>query len=419
MKLLGNSFFSVVFSGFTHVLNYAFVLTCLHFLSTSEYANLSLILSFYTIIGVFGSTLATAGLAQLSQVTEDEQRQIKEKIMSTSKVLFVTLSLFSIFVLTPFIYFFFKLDSLFSIALLLLAGVLSIGLNMLTLHFQLMQEFIRNGLMSIVSTTFKLIVSFIALYFGFGILGVGMSLLLGTICCFLIFYPRSENKLLLETSSLLILKNTKNFILENKNLLEKSFYASLVLVLCVTLDTILVKKILSETLSAQYIGLATLAKLFLYGNVAIATVLFPYCLQYIKNNSRELADKVFNLYNMFIVVSGFIGFVIVYFYHKFFVHLIIGAKYLDSSLYLPNIFVVIVFTTLAYSTSQYAALTNAKNFLKVISYYFVFFIISFCLYIYLLSPNLNAVNIASLANFLSLMFAILSFCIYFFSIRKD
>jgi O-antigen/teichoic acid export membrane protein len=159
------------------------------------------------------------------------------------------------------------------------------------------KDFFKVGLIQVFSTFIKFSFSLVLLYFGYNIFGVGIALLLSTILAILFFFPytRENIKILKEQISSanflkknlppLRLKNefrtlehVKNFWYAHKDFILKSFFGSLVLTLLITLDTILAKKFLHSDIVGFFVGISTLAKLYLFGIIAISSVIFPYYL---------------------------------------------------------------------------------------------------------------------------------------------
>jgi O-antigen/teichoic acid export membrane protein len=402
--LLKSGSIVIAFTGLGYILNYLFTLIAIRYLEPTTYADMAVIFSLYALVGIFSSTLS---IAALSKLTMKDNREEKESVLATAKVLVIALSLL-VLLATPFIAKVFSIDSQMSIFIILLAGVLSTGNTLLTVHFQVLKQFIPSGMLGFCSTTIKLFVGFIALWLGYSLLGVSIAMLASALLSFFIFYPRVELPLLSEKNSVDILSKAKQFFTENKSLLIKSFFSSLVLILCVNIDTIVAKKLLSEIDSAQYIGLATLSKIFIYGIVALSTVVFPYILT---NSDRIYKKRVFLYFNIFTIIAGVFGSLILYFFGDFFIRLLLGKQYLSNSHELYIIFLSIVAASLAYCASYYASVLDAKNF-------YLSLVLAIALGIALFSI-IPTHTIYSLSVSLASIFAFLYILLYNISIRKS
>jgi O-antigen/teichoic acid export membrane protein len=403
-KILQSSAINVLFSAMSNVLNYAFVLICINYLTPKEYADLALTISFYSIIGIFATTLSTTSLSLLSH---HNNRSEKENIMSLAKVLILVLTIVSILVLTPFIKHFFDVGSYLNITIILLAGVVSIITSLLTVHFQVMGQYTRNGLAQVLSTILKFSFSFLALYLSFGLTGISVALLLSTIFTFILFYPRSEYGLLVERRAVNIFTTSLQFIKDNKSLIQKSLLSSLIAILCITADTILAKRLLDTDIASQFIGMSVVAKLFIYGTLAITTVIFPYILSVRDINVKKLYIKYLNL---FILVTGTTWITLAYFFGEFFLQLILGDKYTSLADYFYLVCIISVTATLAYVNSHLASLLNVA---KLNLTYTLSFIFSILLFIILMPADFTALSI-----YISSVFAFISILLYYVNIKS-
>jgi O-antigen/teichoic acid export membrane protein len=403
-KILQSSAINVIFSAISNVLNYAFVLICIKYLTPKEYADLALTISFYSIIGIFATTLSTTSLSILSQSND---RYEKEKIMSLAKVLVLVLTIASILVLTPFIKHFFDIGSYLNINIILFAGVISIVTSLLTVHFQVMGEYTRNGLSQVMSTIFKFGFSFLALYLSFGLTGISIALLLSTVFTFILFYPRSEYGLLIERKATNIFTVSMQFIKDNKSLIQKSLLSSLIAILCITADTILAKRLLESDIASQFIGMSVVAKLFIYGTLAITTVVFPYILSVRDINAKKLYIQYLNI---FIIVTGGLWIALAYFFGEFFLQIILGEKYTSLASYFYLTCIIAVTATLAYTNSHLASLLNVAKLNLTYTLSLVFSILLFII--------MTPYNFTSLSIYISSVFAFIFILLYYINVKS-
>lgn len=405
-KILQSSGLILFFTAITYILNYAYTLVAIHFLSPFEYSELALLIAIYSLFGIFGATISNISLPLLHDV---ENTKIKNQVVIVTKFLSIILGILSFTIIPFLISKIFNINNYTNIILFSLGGVATLSLALLTAHLQVVKKFAKVGLIQVVSTFIKFFGSLIFLFFGYKILGVGIALLLSSILAFLLFFPWTEENQNMLTSPLLNKGGAgggliKNFWQEHKKFLIKSFFGSLILTLLITLDTILAKRFLSEELVGFFVGISTLAKLFLYGNIAISSVIFPF---YLSEKDENKKKNILNYFIYFILFTGFLFIIISYFMHNFLVPLILGQKYLLASNYLFPISTFVISGTLAYVFTQLSILTNNKNFLKNISIYFVIFIISTFIFI-----NYFTITIYSFSYFLTLSYLILFLITY-------
>ncbi len=407
--MIQSSFLILFFTGITYILNYVYTLVAIHFLTPFEYSELAFLIAVYSLFGVFGATISNVSLPLLHT---QENTKIKNQVVATTKFLLIFLVILSFTIIPFFVAKFFNIYEYKNIILFSLAGSLSVAFSLLTTHLQVVKNFKKVGLIQVFSTLIKFLGSLLFLYFGFKIFGVGIALFLSSLLSIIFFFPKNqENTNLLKNfspTSLLIL--TQSFWKEHKNFIIKSFVGSLILTLFVTLDTILAKKFLDENIVGYFIGISTLAKLFLYGVIAISTVIFPYMLA---ENSKEKQTKILKYFLSFIFVSGLIFIFVSYFFHSLFVPLILGNKYSVASNYLFPISLYVVSSTFAYILTQISILRNNKNFLKVTFAYFIFIVILSIFYILNIFDFTFAFsNVETFTNSLTFLFAIFAILLY-------
>lgn len=403
--MIQSSFLILFFTGLTYILNYAYTLVAIHFLSPLEYSELAFLVAVYSLFGVFGATVSNVSLPLLHT---KENIKIKNQVVAVTKFLLICLFILS-FTIIPFVVAkFFNIYEYTNIVLFSLGGSLSIAFALLTTHLQVVKDFRKVGLVQVFSTSIKFLGSLVFLFFGFKIFGVGIALFLSSLISIIFFFPKNEDNIkLLKDSSFSSFSLVKSFWQEHKNFIIKSFVGSLILTLFVTLDTILAKKILTEDVVGYFIGISTLAKLFLYGVIAISTVIFPYILA---ENSRDKQKRILNYFLLFIFVSGLLFVLFSYFLNSFFVPLILGEKYFAASHFLFPISLYVVTSAFAYLLTQLSILENSKNFLKVISVYFLLILI------FIFFNNFDFTNIETFSDVLASLFAILAILLYNFSV---
>ncbi len=405
--MIKSSFLILFFTGITYVLNYAYTLVAIHFLSPFEYSELAFLIAVYSLFGVFGATISNVSLPLLHK---EENVKIKNQVVATTKFLLIILIILSFTIVPIVVSRFFNIQEYKNIILFSLGGSLTIALSLLTTHLQVVKNFLKVGLIQVFSTTIKFLGSLLFLYFGLKVFGVGVALFLSPFLSIILFFPWNQENLI-TTNNKNILGNVKTFWQEHKHFLIKSFVGSLLLTLFITLDTILAKKFLDENIVGYFVGISTLAKLFLYGIIAISTVVFPHLLSEKEDKNKE---KILSYFLIFISISGTVWLLIAYFLNPIFVPLILGKKYSVASSYLFPISLFVISSTFAYILTQLAILQNRKNFLKIILIYFIILILLIFFSQYFGFYKFENLSVESFSNILALIFAILAFLLYNF-----
>lgn len=409
LKILKNPVFAssaitIAFTALTHILNYVFTLSAIHFLTPIEYTDMALVMSLYGLMGIFAAALS---IVTLSILSKNNHPELRGQILATAKVTAIVLSFLSIFIVAPIIQYFFRLDSYQEVLISLLAGVGSLGTTLLTVHFQVKKEFVRSGWFSFLFTTLKLVLSLLLLWLGLKVMGVSLGLFGSTIFTFLLFFPTSARGELLKTNDLW--SKAVVFYQQHRRIIITSIISSLTLMLCVNIDVLMSKRILGSEIAAGYLGISTLSKLFLYSSLAVMSVVFPYILS---TNNIQSKKKMFNYFLAFIASAAVIFLLLAYYLDQFLVGLILGAKYLPYAQNFLPIAVAIVSMSFAYTFSYFASLIDAGHFKKTMlgSILVIGVLFVIC------RPYIN--QVLPLAAFLTLSFAILSISLYNFSIKN-
>lgn len=393
-----------------HISNYIYTLISVRFLSPHEYSDLALVVSFYALMGVFSATLSNVALSLLSRHKDSEAyTQLKTQILHGSTIFVYLVSLFAILILTPIIHFVFNVKSILEIIIILIAGVFPIGSGLLSVHFQLHRRFLVNGFLGFIATLLKLIFSFIFLYLGYKVFGVAVALFLSSLLSFIIFYP---NKEIGSLTKYMIPRNTyaeslKQLLRLHKTFILKTFVSSLVMALCIVIDTLLAKSLLTSNLAAQYIGMATLAKLFFYTATALCVVIFPYLLS---KNSETPKRLILNLFLFTLTIGGILSIFITYLFPIQILNLILGKAYAAEAGSLVYVLIVSITATFASIMINLASLLDSKDFHKNVAFVFVFGGILFAI----IQPE----NITSLSLSLSSLFALASILLYNNCVKK-
>jgi O-antigen/teichoic acid export membrane protein len=425
-KIIQSSGLILFFTAITYILNYAYTLIAIHFLTPLEYSELAFLIAVYSLFGIFGATITNISLPLLH---EKENTQIKLEVIAVTKFLSIVLLFLSITIFPLIISKFFNIENFANIILFSVGGVLTLANALLVVHLQVVKDFFKVGLIQVFSTFIKFSFSLVLLYFGYNIFGVGIALLLSTILAILFFFPytRENIKILKEQISSanflkknlppLRLKNefrtlehVKNFWYAHKDFILKSFFGSLVLTLLITLDTILAKKFLHSDIVGFFVGISTLAKLYLFGIIAISSVIFPY---YLSEKEESKKKNILNYFLIFILATSALFISVSYFFHNFFVTLILGVKYSAYSYYLFYISLFVSFASLSYFLTQLHILENNKNFLKNLIIFFIFSITIIFIFLKLFQNTPQ-----NFSYLLSIMFAFLSFLLYNFDTNK-
>ncbi len=413
-KIFQSSFLILFFTSINYILNYAYTLVAIHFLTPLQYSELAFLIAIYSLFGIFGATITNISLPLLH---EKENAKIKLEVIAVTKILSIVLLLLSVTIFPFIISRFFNINSYVNIILFSVGGVSTLSVALLTVHLQVVKNFFRVGLIQTFSTFIKFIISFILLYFGYNIFGVGISLLLSSLLALILFFPWTKENLHIllkqikgKTSTSQTMTHVKDFYNSHKSLILKSFVGSFTLTLLMTLDTILAKKFLAEDVVGYFVGISTLAKLFLFGIMAISSVIFPY---YLSEEDIVKKKNILKYFLSFTLIASIFWLLLSYFAHDYIVPTILGAKYLSYSIHLFSISLFVCMASFAYILTQLAILENNKNLLKNIFLFFIIFIISTFIFLKNLSPNINAINIKNFSEFLSLQYLILTLILYF------
>lgn len=405
-----SSMLTIAFTAVVHISNYLYTLISVRFLSPHEYSDLALIVSFYSLMGVFSATLANTSLSLLSRHQHSEKyEQIKAQILHSSTVFIYIVLFFALFVLTPIIHFAFSVTSIPEIIIILTAGIFSIGSALLSVHFQLQKNFVINGLFGITAALLKLLFAGIFLYLGYKIFGVAIALFLSGCISFIAFYPR---KVVASYKTLIIVRKNYldsfvEFLRSHKRFIFKTLVSALVMSLCIVIDTLLAKKLLSLDSAAQYIGMATLAKLFFYTATALCVVIFPYLL----NKHSETSKKIlFHLFMATIFFAGLLTLTLAYLFPQQLIQLILGKAYTLEAYNFVYVVLVGITATFASILTNLASLLDAAHFNKNVIGAAVFGFVLFVIF----RPS----DIQSLGLCLSALFAFSSILLYNNCVKK-
>jgi O-antigen/teichoic acid export membrane protein len=199
-----------------------------------------------------------------------------------------------------------------------------------------------------------------------------------------------------------------DFVSKYRKYFTGAFISALTLTLSFTIDTILAKSILTTDIASQYIGLATLAKLFLFTSLALSTIVFPYI---IDPKHRDIQKRLTMYFLLFILTAGVACFLITQQFSIILVPIILGAQYLPMANTLPLITLTIVAATFTALLSQLSSLLGIHGFLKpsLISVLFGIALYAILFPIY---------TIQSFTIWLSSIFALYSILLYNLNIRK-
>jgi O-antigen/teichoic acid export membrane protein len=362
--IITSGLLTIGFTAIVHISNYLYTLLSVRYLSPLEYSDLALIVSFFSLMGVFAATLSNTALSLLSRRKGSEDyTETKKQILHSSTVFFYLIFIFSLLVLTPIIHFVFDVESIPEIIIILTAGLFSVGNALLSIHFQLHKKFFINGSFGVTSALLKLVLSFVFLYLGYKIFGVALALFFSTLFAFIAFYPHKVIGTYKEILSFKkeYLETTTKFVKDNKKFLFKTFISSLLLTLCLIIDTLSAKKLLSPELAAQYIGMSTLAKLFFYSVVALGAVIFPYLLSHEETISKK---KLFNYFMLFISASGILALIVSKLFAVQLITLVLGGAYTAEAQYFIYILLVSISATFAYVMINLSSLLDAAHFSK-------------------------------------------------------
>lgn len=405
-----SSLLTIGFTAIIHISNYIYTLVCVRFLNPHEYSDLALIVSFYSLTGVFAATLANTSLSLLSRNRYTENyKELKSTILHTSTVALYAVFILTLIILTPVIHLAFGVESIPEIIIILTAGIFSIGNGLLAMHFQLQKRFIINGFFGVNSALLKLLFSFILLYFGYKTLGVSIALFLSGLLSFLFFYPKKDigsyaNLVILENRHI---ESAKAFLKSHKRFILKNLISALAIIICTILDTLLAKKLLSPNSAAQYIGMATLAKLFFYTTTAISVVIFPYLLH---KESTTPKRVIFRLFMFMLFLAGVISMFISIMFPTQIIKLILGAAYTLEANKLAYILSASIAASFASVAINLSSLLDAAHFNKNIIAVAILGIII----LFLAQPS----SITALSLCLSVLFAISFMVLYNNCIKK-
>lgn len=265
------------------VLNYAYNIAMGWMLSPAQYGILGVAISFLTILSLFVNAAFPLTVAKF--LSEEKDDSIKHRVFKSSLVgslciaLIISLLFYAVYasgiirldsIYRPFV--------LFIILTLILSSIGGIYASALQGKFR----FKRYGLVSIITTSTKLISAVLLVSFGFGAVGAFFGLIAGTIA-----------GLLLAVALTLDFKYWKTGGWVNKKIFSFAlpmFFGTFFMTLLMNLDILGVKflsqNVLSDTLTGYYRSALILAELPVFIVGALMGAMFPYISKYSSTNNN-------------------------------------------------------------------------------------------------------------------------------------
>ena len=345
-QFIGGSSITLLSSLSTGFLNYLYHLFMGRMLGSSDYGAFSSLLSLFYIFGVPTGTFSliitkfSAGLKRNEQFFQKMEK----------KIIWFSLGFLLLFVvLTPIISSFLHLD--ISLPVFLVGLSLSIGFlatfKGATLRGRL--NFVPLAVGSTVSTAIKLLLGIVFVYFGMGINGAVLPIVLIVIFSYFYFCRFLEKKEILPRKKDSSFKKLANN--EIWHYAGSTFFFTLSFALLYSIDIILARHFLSAQQAGWYGALSTLAKIIYFLIGPITLVLFPMAAK--KKDNGENSHRLFR-FSFFIVALISSSITSAYFlFPNLILKLFYGFQFLSASRYLGLFGVFLSLYSLAYSLGNF------------------------------------------------------------------
>lgn len=384
--------------------NFLYNLSMGRLLGPEKYGELGAILSLFIILG---APLSILNLLVIKVVSAFWGKKDKMAIIIfwryfTPKI-FLVGAAFSIILISisPLIARFLMIDSLSSFLVIalsfMLAGPLAVNNSVIqgTLSFSFLT------LNTLIQSLLKLVLSIILVILNFSLLGAVLGPFLGNIIVYLV--TMLEMRLILGTTNWKKIKPPSYKLLNN---FIPVTIGSLALTAFLTMDIVMVKHFFSPHQAGEYVALATVSKIILYGIGPLVTVMFPL----VANRASSGLPYILPLLGTLVLSLGLASVMIFSFFFapRFIISVLFGNRY----------FGIIPFLGLfSFYMTIYTINNILTNFILSISYYkpmYLLFAIS-------LLPSLLIIlfhNQISQVIWINIISSLIYFFVIFFHLLK-
>lgn len=339
-QFLGGSFITVLGSLLAGFLGYLYHLLMGRLLGPSEYGVLASLLS---LLYVFSVPTATFSLVATKFAADfKKSRQFLEK---TEKKSFLFSLLFFLFfgALTPLIASFLHLQALLPILLIGLCLALGFLVTFKGAILQGRLNFVPLAVGGTANAAIKLLLGIIFVYFGLGINGAILPMVIGAIFSYFYFQHFLTNKEVMAKEEASPPKLTNK---EIWGYTKPIFFFTLAFALLYSLDVIFARHFLAPQEAGWYGALSTLGKIIYFLVSPLSLVLFPMASR--KKSQEEKSDRLFRFsFSLAILIAIFLT-AAYFLFPNLILRVFYGEQFLPAAPYLGLFGVFLSFYSLAY-----------------------------------------------------------------------
>ena len=339
-QFLGGSFITVLGSLLAGFLGYLYHLLMGRLLGPSGYGVLASLLS---LLYVFSVPTATFSLVATKFAADfKKSRQFLEK---TEKKSFLFSLLFFLFfgALTPLIASFLHLQALLPILLIGLCLALGFLVTFKGAILQGRLNFVPLAVGGTANAAIKLLLGIIFVYFGLGINGAILPMVIGAIFSYFYFQHFLTNK------EVMVKEETSSPKLTNKEIWDYTkpiFFFTLSFALLYSIDIIFARHFLAPQEAGWYGALSTLGKIIYFLVSPLSLVLFPMASR--KKSQEEKSDRLFRFsFSLAILIAIFLT-AAYFLFPNLILRVFYGEQFLPAAPYLGLFGVFLSFYSLAY-----------------------------------------------------------------------
>lgn len=339
-QFLGGSFITVLGSLLAGFLGYLYHLLMGRLLGPSGYGVLASLLS---LLYVFSVPTATFSLVATKFAADfKKSRQFLEK---TEKKSFLFSLLFFLFfgALTPLIASFLHLQALLPILLIGLCLALGFLVTFKGAILQGRLNFVPLAVGGTANAAIKLLLGIIFVYFGLGINGAILPMVIGAIFSYFYFQHFLTNKEVMAKEEASPPKLTNK---EIWGYTKPIFFFTLAFALLYSLDVIFARHFLAPQEAGWYGALSTLGKIIYFLVSPLSLVLFPMASR--KKSQEEKSDRLFRFsFSLAILIAIFLT-AAYFLFPNLILRVFYGEQFLPAAPYLGLFGVFLSFYSLAY-----------------------------------------------------------------------
>jgi len=339
--------------------NYLFTLFMGRMLGPANYGILVALLSLMALITIPASVINTVAMRFTAVFKSRNQIEKIRRLFSylTKNLFLISLAAALILIVaTPFINNFLKIPSKVPIILLSLLLILIFLIPITRGVLQGLQKFFALSVNICIDPLVKLLLAVILVYFGFGVNGVIIALIVAsTTAYFLSFIPLKNLSLKFSRRDDQIGKK------EIKGYSANVLWTLLLLTLLVNVDIILVKHFLSGQEAGFYGALSTMGKIVLFVSVPISGVMFPMV-----TSRYEKGEKHWKLLLVSLVLMTILGLLVLAVYFiapAFSVKILFGNQYLAIANLLPLFGLAMLLYSICFALATYFLSISKTTFL--------------------------------------------------------